>query len=126
MDQTRLREQVEAAYRAWNDAFNAGDAKALAACYASDATFLPATHDVIEGPDGVEKFFAGLFANGLTGHTLDLLTAHGDGGTVVGAAKWSAQGKGEDGAPATFSGVATHVFVKQPDGSLKLRLHTFN
>jgi uncharacterized protein (TIGR02246 family) len=126
MDQTGLRNQVEAAYRAWNDAFNAGDAKALAACYAGDATFLPATHDVIEGPAGVERFFAGLFANGLTGHTLDLLTVHGDGGTVVGAAKWSARGKGDDGAPATFAGVATHVFVKRPDGSLKLRLHTFN
>ena len=52
----------------------------------------------------------------------------GDGGgeLIVAAAKWSAHGKDASGAPATFGGVATHVFEKQPDGSLKLKLHTFN
>jgi hypothetical protein len=25
-----------------------------------------------------------------------------------------------------FGGIATHVFARQPDGSLKLKLHTFN
>jgi uncharacterized protein (TIGR02246 family) len=125
MEQT-LRNQVEAAYRAWNDAFNAGDAKLLAACYAGDATFLPATHDVIEGQAGVERFFAGLLANGVTGHKLELLTAHGDASIVVGAARWSAQGKDANGTDTTFGGVATHVFERQDDGSLKLRLHTFN
>jgi ketosteroid isomerase-like protein len=35
-------------------------------------------------------------------------------------------GKDDKGQPATFSGVATHIFEKQPDGSLKLKLHTFN
>ena len=34
--------------------------------------------------------------------------------------------KDASGNPATFGGVATQVFEKQPDGSLKLRLHTFN
>ena len=126
MDRTGLRNQVEAAYRAWNEAFNAGDAKALAACYAGDATFLPATHEVIEGPAGVERFFAGLFADGVTGHELKLLTAHGDASIVVGAARWSVQGKDANGTDTAFGGVATHVFERQDDGSLKLRLHTFN
>jgi ketosteroid isomerase-like protein len=38
----------------------------------------------------------------------------------------SAKGKDKDGKPATFSGIATHVFERRSDGSLKLRLHTFN
>jgi ketosteroid isomerase-like protein len=36
------------------------------------------------------------------------------------------KGKDKDGKPATFSGIATHVFERQADNSLKLRLHTFN
>jgi ketosteroid isomerase-like protein len=40
-------EQVKAAYAAWDDAFNKGDAKAVAAFYTDNATFLPATHDVV-------------------------------------------------------------------------------
>jgi ketosteroid isomerase-like protein len=42
--------------------------------------------------------------------------------TAVGAAKWSVKLK--DGSAR--GGIATHAFQKQPDGSLKLKLHTFN
>ena len=80
----------------------------------------------IEGPAGIEQFFVGIFASGLTGHRLDLITAHGDANTLVGAAKWQAKGKNADGTAATFAGIATHVFERRLDGSLKLRLHTFN
>jgi ketosteroid isomerase-like protein len=121
-----VADQVKAAYAAWDAAFNKGDAKAVAAFYAADATFLPPSHDVIEGPAGVEKFFAGLFANGVTGHKLELIEATGGGPLVVGAAKWSANGKDANGAATSFGGIGTHVFEAQPDGGLKLKLHTFN
>lgn len=117
---------VKAAYAAWDAAFSKGDAKAVAAFYTEDAVLLPPTHDVLKGPAGVETFFAGLFAAGVTGHKLELVDLSGDDGTVVAAAKWSAQGKDANGAPATFGGIATHAFERQADGSLKLRLHTFN
>ena len=122
------QDEVTAAYQAWDAAFATGDAKAIAAFYTDDATFLPPTHDVIEGPAGVEKFFTGLLGNGVTGHKLELIEVEGDGSDelIVAAAKWSAHGKDASGAPATFGGVATHVFEKQSDGSLKLKLHTFN
>jgi ketosteroid isomerase-like protein len=121
-----LEDKIAAAYSAWDAAFNSGDAKAVAAFYADNATLLPADHEIIEGPAGVEKFFAGLFANGVTGHKLEMIKASGGEGMLVGAAKWSAQGKDANGAATTFGGVATHVFIQQSDGSLKLLLHTFN
>ncbi|MBZ9602025.1 YybH family protein [Phyllobacterium chamaecytisi] len=117
---------VKAAYTAWDAAFNKADAKALAAFYTDDAMFLPASHDVIKGPAGVEKFFSGLFGMGVTGHKLELIEAQGDGDMMVGAAKWSAKGKDAKGADQPWGGVATHVFEKQADGSLKLSVHTFN
>jgi ketosteroid isomerase-like protein len=87
---------------------------------------LPPTHEVASGPEAIEKFFAGLHANGVMDHKLELLDAGGDDKIAYGTAKWSAKGKDKDGKPATFSGIATHVFERQADNSLKLRLHTFN
>jgi ketosteroid isomerase-like protein len=115
-----------AAYAAWDASFNKSDAKGVAAFYTEDSLLLPPSHDVIKGPAGVEKFFAGLFANGVTAHKLELIEAEGEGGLVAAAGKWSASGKDANGAPATFSGIATHVLARQVDGNLKLKLHTFN
>jgi ketosteroid isomerase-like protein len=120
------KSDVTAAYAQWDAAFNRGDAKAVAAAYLTNAKLLPPTHEVASGPAAIEKFFGGLHANGVTGHKLELIDAGGDGKIVFGTANWSAQGKDKDGKPATFKGIATHVFERQPDNSLKLRLHTFN
>lgn len=120
------RAQIEAAHASWDAAFNAQDPNGVAALYLPDATFLPATHAVIEGPAAIARFFVGIFADGLTAHRFDLITTHAAGDTLVAAARWTARGRGADGQPAVFDGIATHVFLKQPDGSLKLKLHTFN
>ena len=119
-------EQVKAAYAAWDEAFNNGDAKAIAAFYTDDALFLPASHDVLEGQVDVEKFFAGIFGMGATDHKLELIKAEEKGDVIFGAARWSAKGKDANGADQPWGGVATHVFEKQADRSLKLKLHTFN
>lgn len=123
---TDLRADIEAAYRAWDAAFNKADAKALAATYLEDATFLPPTHAVVSGRAEIETFFAGLFASGVTGHDLQVVRHGGDGRIAYAAARWLASGKGSDGGRQELGGIATHVFERQPDGSLKLRLHTFN
>jgi len=120
------KSDVTAAYAAFDAAFNKGDAKTLAAAYAPNAKLMPPTHEVAAGPAEIEKFFAGMFANGVTGHKLEVIDAGGDGKVVYGTSSWSVKGKDKDGKPATFTGIATHVFERQADNSLKLRLHTFN
>ena len=117
---------VEKAYAAWDAAFNKQDAKALAANYVSTAKLLPPTHQVASGPAEIEKFWAGLFVGGVTGHKLEMIDAGGDDKVVFGTAKWSATGKDKDGKPSPLSGLAMHVFERQADGSLKLSLQTFN
>jgi uncharacterized protein (TIGR02246 family) len=116
-----LEEDVKAAYVAWDAAFNKGDAKAVAGFYTEDATFLPPSHEIIKGPAGVEQFFAGLFANGVSGHQLEMIEANGDADILVAAAKWSAKSK-----DSAIGGIATHLFTKEADGTLKIKLHTFN
>lgn len=119
-------DDVKSAYAAWDAAFGKKDAKAIAAFYADDAIFLPATHEAIKGPAGVEKFFSGIFASGVTGHKLELIEAHGNGMLLFGAAKWSANGKDAGGKDEPWGGLATHIFERRSDGSLKIKLHTFN
>ena len=114
--------EVVAAYMAWDAAFNKADAKAVAAAYLSNARVLPPTHEVVSGSTAIENFFAGLFSSGFTDHKLTIIDAGGDDKVIYSAAYWSAQGKGADAA----NGIATHVFERQADGSLRLRLHTFN
>jgi ketosteroid isomerase-like protein len=120
------KSDVSAAYAAFDAAFNKGDAKAVAALYLPNAKVLPPSHQVESGPAQIEKFFAGLSANGVADHKLEMIDAGGDDKVLYGTANWSAKGKDKDGKPANFSGIATHVFERQADGSLKLRLHTFN
>jgi len=117
---------VTAAYATWDAAFNSGDAKAVCSLYTDDAILLPPTHDVIKGPDDVDKFFAGILGMGAKDHKLELIEASGDGNIVYGTAKWSAAGKDSAGADQPWSGIATTIFERQPDGSLKLKVHTFN
>ncbi|MBR0822967.1 DUF4440 domain-containing protein [Bradyrhizobium liaoningense] len=121
-----IRTEIAASYTAWDSAFNKADAKAIAAAYVSNAKLLPPTHDVISGPVEIENFFAGLFSSGFSDHNLTIIDAGGDEKIAYSTAKWSANGKGADGSRQAAGGIATHVFERQADGSLKLRLHTFN
>lgn len=117
---------VERTYAAWDQAFNAQDAQGVAALYLPDATFLPATHQVIQGPADIARFFEGVFATGITAHRFELITMEGNGVMLVAAARWFAQGTDAQGAATALDGIATHLFLHQPDGTLRLRLHTFN
>ena len=118
---------VTAAYAAWDAAFNSGNAKSVCALYTDNAILLPPTHDVIKGPDAVDNFFAGILGMGAQGHKLELIEASGDGNIVYGTAKWSATGKDSAGKAQTWtSTITTTIFEKQANGSLKLKVHTFN
>ncbi|HEX6016448.1 MAG TPA: nuclear transport factor 2 family protein [Geminicoccaceae bacterium] len=121
-----MREQIESAYRAWNDAFNRGDAKAVASFYSENAKLLPPTHDVIEGREAIERFWDSLLKAGMTSHTLEMTAVEDDQRGAVGVAKWSARGKGREGAERTFHGSVVHIFAKQQDGGSKIWLHIWN
>jgi uncharacterized protein (TIGR02246 family) len=113
---------VKAVYTAWDRAFNDHDAKRIAAIFTEDAVLIPPSHKIIKGSRAVENFFRGNFEIDVTSHNLELIeVVTSDTHTIVALAKWLAKFSGE-----TFDGTVTHVFQKQPDGTLKIRLHTFN
>jgi len=121
-----IKREVEKAYENWDAEFNKKNAKSVAAAYLPTAKLLPPTHQIETGEAAIEEFWTGLFANGVTGHRLDLIDASGDEKIIFSAARWSATGKDKDGRAEPLSGMAVHVFERQASGVLKLRLHTFN
>lgn len=126
MNESEMRDIVEAAYGRWNSAFNRGDAAGIAALYAPHACFLPATHEVCVGPEQIRRFFAGVLAGGLTGHANEILEVGGDGGLIHSATRWTARGRGDDGREAVFSGLALHVLERLEDGTVRIVAHSFN
>ena len=126
MTETEMRAVVEAAYARWNSAFNRGDAAGIAALYAPQACFLPATHNVHVGPDAIRQFFAGVLAGGLTGHANEILAVGGDGRLIHSATRWSVRGRAEGGGETVSSGCALHVLERLDDGSVRIVAHSFN
>lgn len=59
-------EQLRTTSKAWEDAFNAGDAKALAAIYAPDAKLLPPNSDFVQGREAIQEYW-GPFIEGVQG-----------------------------------------------------------
>lgn len=119
------KSDVTAAYATWDAAFNKSDAKAVAAPSAErDAAPANPRGGVGSGSD--REVLGRLHANGVTNHKLEVIDAGGDDKVLCGTANLSAKGKDKDGKPANLSGIATHVFERQADNSLKLRLHTVN
>ena len=117
------KDYVATAYRAWDAAFNSGNAKAVAALYAPDANLLLLSgRTVLTGPAEIEKLFASAIAKGIKNHRLKVTEAVVAGNAVYSTAKWSATDK--DGK--ALGGIATLIFERQADGSWKLDSHTFD
>lgn len=118
--------RVNEAFTVWDDTFDKGDAAALAALYAGDAYILPPTHTPVTGKAGIIAFFQQNFANGVTGHVLTPFDIADYGDELVANSTWKATAPDGKGGTQTVGGLATHVLMQQADGSLKLRVHTFN
>lgn len=96
-DKAQLRE----ASKVWEQAFNAGDAEALAAVYATDAMLLPPNAAFVDGRKAITEFWAGFVTTakgklhikevsvqGDLAYILGTFELFGDDGEMVGAGKY--------------------------------------
>ena len=109
------KSDVTAAYAAFDAAFNKGDAKTLAAAYAPNAKLMPPTHEVASGPAEIEKFWAGMFANGVTGHKLEVNRRRGRWQGRLRHGQLERQGQGQ-GWQACDLHWHRHTCVRAPSG----------
>lgn len=124
---TDVKAVVNTANATWNQALNGGDAHALAAQYAEDATLSPGNGQILVGRAQIEQLFAGFVKGGVRNHQLQLDNAGGDGKLIYQTSKWSANGAAAaDGKLPAFGGVTTSVLEKGADGKWLIRSHVWN
>ena len=111
---------------AWNAAFNAANAQALASLYTSDATLVPPTGTTVKGTAAIQEFWSGLFKAGFKDHKIDLVSVRQEGDLTIAVAKWQATGPTDNGTMKQYGGQLVNILQMQKDGQTRSILHTWN
>jgi ketosteroid isomerase-like protein len=126
----QLREAIVAIHKKYDDAFNQGDAVALATLYTEDAVEVTDT-GLIYGREAIQKHYADVFqkvhfSNHLarTDEKLPYIIG-ADGNEMWAAGEWSSTIKGQNFGPIDAKGYWSAVFGRE-NGVWKKRWLTFN
>lgn len=115
---------IEAASVAFEEAYNSGDAAALAALYTEDAMLLPPDVVRMDGRQAVQNFLQGAMDSGpLEDLRLETLEVEDSGDLASEVGKFTVLGR--DGAPAG-TGKYIVVWKKGSDGTWRLHRHIWN
>jgi uncharacterized protein (TIGR02246 family) len=68
-----IREAIASAVRNFSEAFDRGDAGAVAAWYSKDATLMPPDSPMLKGTDAIRDFWQGAMNMGVKGAQLETL-----------------------------------------------------
>lgn len=110
----------------WNEAFDQGNTAALADLYTEDAVLVPPTDRMITGLAEVEKFWRILIWAGITARETRTERVEVIGDTAFTTGTWEGTGPNQQGTRSTYRGNVIRVLERQPDGTWKTRLHTWN
>ena len=116
---------IRAASKQWDDAFNRGDAAAVAALYTEEANLLPPNSPMIVDTEGIQAVFQGFFDAGggdLQGTVIDL-HVNGDMAHMVGNYTLTIQP--EEGDAITDSGKYVEIW-KRENGRWKIDVGIWN
>ena len=119
-----LRSTIEAANTEWNQAFNKGDAAAVAKLYTSDAKLLPPADKVVSGEE-IQTFWKTAIDRGTANYRIEIIQIEDAGDKAVMAGRWQATGKYKKGSPAIYKGSVMKVLNRQGN-TWKTSLHTWN
>ena len=120
---TDLRTQLAKLDQAWQTAYNAGDAAAVAALYTEDAKVIPPGHAAVSGRAAIQAFFAEDIATAQGAkNALTTEEAFGGGDVAIAVGGWVATK-----ADGTHADHGMYVTVyKQVDGGWKIYRDTWN
>jgi ketosteroid isomerase-like protein len=124
---SQIDEQI---VKKFDEAFNNGDAAAVAALYTEDAILVPDTGPVY-GREAIEKYWAGLFKKFHVSNQAD--KAAPDSPHTIGTAgneawshgQWKVTLQGQDGKPFDLTGNWTEIYRREGD-TWKRQLDTFS
>ena len=116
------RAGIEATNVQFMDAFSAGEAADVAACYTEDAQFMPPNGEIVSGREAIQEAMQGLTDAGIKGLQLETVEVEGHGDTAYEVGKGTLTG--EDGQ--TIDEVKYIVIWKKVGDAWKLHRDIFN
>ena len=126
MDVAKVRTAIEEADAKFVEAFNQGDAAAVAALYTDDATLLPPNNKMIQGKDGVQEFWNGAMQMGVKVAALTTVDVSGSGNLAYEIGKYSLTIQPEGQEATKDEGKYIIVWKRDVDGSWKLHADIWN
>ena len=119
-------EDIEAANKAFADAYNAGDSKGVAAKYTEDAALLPPDGKRVDGQDAIATFWQGAMDGGLKNLTLKAVEVDSREDLAFEVGAFTLDAPGEGGAMTTVAGKYIVVWKKGEDGTWRLHRDIWN
>ena len=123
--QQSARTAIEANTKQFIEAFNKGDAAAVANMYTMDARMLPPNAEMVEGRANIQKFWQGAISAGVKMVSLETVHVETQGNIVVEIGRYTTTIPGAGGTTTTDKG--KYVVVWKREGqSWKLAVDIFN
>ena len=123
--QRQVRTAIEANTKQFIEAFNKGDATAVANMYAMNARLLPPNSEMIEGRANIQKFWQGASTAGMKLTALEIVDLDVQGNTAIEVGRYTSTMPGAGGTVTTDNG--KYVVVWKREGrNWKLAVDVFN
>jgi len=123
--QQSARVAIEVNSKQFIEAFNKGDAAAVANMYAIDARVLPPNSEIIEGRANIQKFWQGAMSSGLKLVSLETTHVETQGNIAVEVGRYTLTVPGAGGVTTTDKG--KYVVVWKREGrSWRLAVDIYN
>ena len=123
--QQSARRAIEANSKQFTEAFNKGDAAAVANMYTMEARLLPPNDEMVEGRANIQKFWQGAMSAGVKMVSLETVHVETQGNLAVEIGRYTTTMPGAGGTTTTDKG--KYVVVWKREGqSWKLAVDIFN
>lgn len=123
--QQSARTAIEANTKQFIEAFNKGDAAAIANMYTMDARVLPPNAEMVEGRPNIQKFWQGAMTAGLKMVSLETVHLETQGNIAVEVGRYTTTLPGAGGTTTTDKGKYV-VLWKREGRNWKLAVDIFN
>ena len=118
--------KIDSINDSWSRALSQGDSADLGRFYTPDAVVLPPSSEILANRDAIKGYWDGLHKIGVNDYSVYDVNLKIEGNLAYQTALWEAKRVTPEGNTIEFDGNLSNVFERQPDGSWKIRLQSWN
>lgn len=118
--------KIDSTNDSWSQALNQGRSADLIKFYTADAVVLPPSSEILANHAAIKGYWEGLHRIGVNKYTVYDVDLKIEGNIAYQTALWEATRITPEGTTIEFDGNLSSVFERQPDGSWKIKLQSWN